>query len=50
VRSLHFWISRALMLAIALHLSAVAYHLLVTRDHLLSRMWFGQRAPAEPAG
>jgi cytochrome b561 len=47
VRHLHFWISRALMLLIALHLSAVAYHLLVVRDRLLSRMGFGsRRAPA----
>jgi cytochrome b561 len=43
VRSLHFWISRALMALITLHLAAVVYHLLVVRDRLLRRMWFGRR-------
>jgi cytochrome b561 len=43
VRHVHFWISRALMLLITLHLAAVAYHLLFVKDHLLGRMWFGRR-------
>jgi len=49
IRSLHFWISRALMATIALHLAAVAYHQLLRRDGLVGRMWFGRRsvAPAE---
>jgi cytochrome b561 len=47
VRSLHFWISRSLMLLIGLHLAAVAYHLLVVRDRLLGRMWFGRRRIGE---
>lgn len=46
VRHLHFWISRALMLLIALHLAAVAYHLLFVKDRLLSRMGFGRRRAA----
>jgi cytochrome b561 len=47
VRSLHFWISRSLMLLIGLHLAAVAYHLLVVRDRLFGRMWFGPRRVRE---
>ncbi|MFL5297633.1 MAG: cytochrome b [Phenylobacterium sp.] len=44
VRSVHFWISRALMALIALHLAAVTYHLIFVRDRLLSRMSFGRRS------
>jgi cytochrome b561 len=49
IRSIHFWISRALMAVIALHLAAVAYHQLLRRDGLIGRMWFGRgrMAPAE---
>jgi cytochrome b561 len=49
IRHLHFWISRALMAVIALHLAAVAYHQVLRRDGLIRRMWFGRRrvAPAE---
>jgi len=43
IRSVHFWISRGLMLVIGLHLSAVGYHQFVLRDGLIRRMWFGRR-------
>ena len=35
---------------IVLHLAGVAYHYLVKRENLLSRMWFGPRYRAEGAG
>jgi cytochrome b561 len=46
IRSVHFWISRALMAVVALHLAAVAYHQLYRRDGLIGRMWFGRRGIA----
>ncbi len=42
-RGLHYFFSRALMMLIALHLSGVAYHMVIRRDGLLRRMWFGRR-------
>lgn len=47
MRSVHFWVSRALMLTIALHLAAVVYHQFVRHDGLIRRMWFGRRAAPE---
>jgi cytochrome b561 len=42
-RAAHGLIARLLMLAIGLHIAAALFHLLVRRDGLLSRMWFGRR-------
>jgi cytochrome b561 len=43
VRRIHYGVSRALMALIALHVTGALYHVLVRRDGLLSRMWFGRR-------
>ena len=42
-RILHGYIAKALLALIALHVSAVAYHQFIRRDHLVHRMWFGRR-------
>lgn len=43
LRWVHYLVSRTLMAAIALHLAGAAYHVLILRDGLLRRMWFGRR-------
>ena len=43
MRGVHYVISRVLMALIALHVSGALYHLLIRRDGLLGRMWFGGR-------
>jgi cytochrome b561 len=43
IRTVHYLISRALLILIALHLSGVLYHTFFLRDHLLRRMGFGNR-------
>lgn len=43
VRSVHYVISRLLMMLIALHVAAALYHTFILRDGLLRRMWFGKR-------
>jgi len=44
VRHVHYLVSRALMAVIALHVTGALYHVLVRRDGLLRRMWFGRRS------
>ena len=46
VRHVHYLVSRALMAVIALHVMGALYHVLVRRDGLLRRMWFGRRTIA----
>jgi cytochrome b561 len=41
VRSVHYFLSRLLMILIAVHVIAVAYHSLLRKDRLLRRMGFG---------
>ena len=43
IRSAHYALSRLLMALIALHIVAALYHMVVLRDGLLSRMFFGRR-------
>jgi cytochrome b561 len=43
VRSVHYAISRLLMVLIALHVTGALYHTLIRRDGLIRRMWFGRR-------
>jgi cytochrome b561 len=45
-RHVHYVVSRALMAVIALHVTGALYHVLVRRDGLLRRMWFGRRTIA----
>src|SRR5262245_21826881 len=49
-RAVHYAVSRALMLLIALHVAGALYHTVILRDWLLRRMGFGRRvlADAEP--
>lgn len=46
LRYLHLFLARALIALIALHIAGAAYHVLVRRDGLLARMWFGRRVAA----
>jgi len=46
MRGVHYVISRMLIALIALHVSGALYHLLIRRDGLLGRMWFGGRVVA----
>jgi cytochrome b561 len=52
IRTLHYAISRVLMVLIALHVSGALYHTFIRKDGLLRRMWFGRRAvmAGPPAG
>jgi cytochrome b561 len=43
LRTVHYLISRLLMVLIALHVAAAFYHALILRDGLLGRMFFGRR-------
>src|SRR5262249_12681765 len=43
IRTVHYLISRALMLLIAVHFAAVLYHTFILKDGLLRRMAFGAR-------
>jgi cytochrome b561 len=43
IRGVHYALSRLLMALIALHIAAAFYHVLVLRDGLLRRMFFGRR-------
>jgi cytochrome b561 len=54
VRGVHYGVSRALMALIVVHVMGALYHVLVRRDGLLSRMWFGRRTfasshPVQPS-
>lgn len=49
LRSVHYALSRALMMLIALHIVGAAYHILFLRDGLLRRMSFGRRAASAPS-
>jgi cytochrome b561 len=42
-RTVHFLVSQLLMALIALHLAGALYHMLIRKDGLLGRMWFGRR-------
>ena len=42
-RFAHYLISRFLLLLIALHIAGALYHILLRKDGLLRRMWFGKR-------
>jgi cytochrome b561 len=44
LRGVHYVLSRLLMALIALHICGALYHVVVRRDRLLRRMWFGRRA------
>lgn len=46
IRSVHYLISRALMILIALHVAGALYHTFILKDGLLRRMIFGRRVPA----
>jgi cytochrome b561 len=43
LRSVHYVLSRLLMALIALHICGALYHVIVRRDRLFRRMWFGRR-------
>jgi cytochrome b561 len=45
-RAVHYAVSRALMLLIALHVAGALYHTVVRRDGLVRRMGFGRRVIA----
>jgi hypothetical protein len=46
----HYAFSRLLMGLIALHIAGALYHVVIRRDRLLRRMWFGRRSEAPAAG
>jgi cytochrome b561 len=46
IRYLHYLLSRALMILIAVHAIAALFHAFVLRDGLLGRMFFGRRKVA----
>jgi cytochrome b561 len=50
IRSVHYLISRVLMIVIALHIVGALYHTLLLRDGLLRRMFFGRRIVAAADG
>ncbi len=56
LRTVHYVLSRVLMVLIALHVAGALYHTLILRDRLLKRMFFGRRqlvtasSPAPVAG
>jgi cytochrome b561 len=41
IRTVHYLLSRILIALIALHIAGAFYHIVVRRDHLLRRMFFG---------
>ena len=43
LRLAHYLISRVLLLLIALHIAGALYHVVLRKDGLLRRMWFGVR-------
>ena len=43
IRSVHYVLSRVLMVLIAVHVAAALYHAFLLRDGLLGRMFFGRR-------
>jgi cytochrome b561 len=43
VRTVHYLLSRLLMALIALHVAGALYHVLIVKDGLLRRMFFGRR-------
>lgn len=49
-RAVHYTVSRALMLLIALHVAGALYHAVILRDGLLRRMGFGRRVIADAGG
>jgi cytochrome b561 len=51
LRWAHYLISRLLWALIALHVAGALYHVLLRKDGLLHRMWFGRRfvRGSEPA-
>ncbi len=49
LRSVHYVLSRLLMALIGLHICGALYHVVVRRDRLLRRMWFGRRFHEQPA-
>jgi cytochrome b561 len=48
VRSVHYVISRLLMVLITAHVVGALYHTFILRDGLLHRMWFGKRVLTTP--
>lgn len=46
LRYIHFFFAKLLMALIALHILGALYHLIVRRDGLFRRMWFGKRREA----
>lgn len=46
----HALFATVLLALIALHLAGTAYHYILRKENLLSRMWFGPRGRAEGAG
>jgi cytochrome b561 len=49
LRGVHYAISRLLLLLIALHVTGALYHVLIRKDGLLRRMWFGIRTSKQQA-
>jgi cytochrome b561 len=49
IRSIHYLLSRALMMLIVLHLAGVIYHTFIRKDRLLRRMTFGRRTQLQTA-
>jgi cytochrome b561 len=43
LRTVHYALSRLLMALIALHICGAFYHVIVRRDQLFRRVWFGRR-------
>lgn len=43
LRSVHYFFARLLIAVIALHIVGALYHVIIRRDGLLRRMWFGRR-------
>lgn len=49
IRTVHYALSRVLMVLIVLHVFGAAFHTFIRRDGLLGRMWFGRRGLFAPA-
>lgn len=41
-KSIHFWLALAIAATIAGHIAAVIKHIVVDRENILARMWFGR--------
>ena len=44
LRTAHFWLSRALIVVVVLHVAAVFHHDIIRHDGIFRRMWLTRRA------